>query len=104
MQQRKIIDIVKRYTDSLKNYGFSLDAVYVFGSQIKGTMKKWSDIDVAVVSPFLRENNEEKRFMLWKLRRDIDLRIEPHAFMPEDWSNDSDPMVYEIKKTGLRVV
>jgi hypothetical protein len=37
---------------------------------------------------------------LMKLRRKIDLRIEPHPFMTEDF-NQSNPVVYEILKYGI---
>jgi predicted nucleotidyltransferase len=103
MANVEIINIVKRFAENLIKKGMSFDAVYLFGSQAKGLSKKDSDIDVAVVSSDLREKYQEGRFLLWKFRRDIDLRIEPHGFAPEDWLDDADPMVHEIKKTGLRI-
>ena len=103
MAKSEIINIVKKYAENLTNKGMSFVAVYLFGSQAKGTTHEWSDIDVAVVSPDLNNNYNEGRFKLWKLRRDVDLRIEPHGFTPEDWLDDADPMVYEIKKTGLKI-
>lgn len=103
MAKIEIINIVKKYVENLIKKGMSFDAVYLFGSQAKGTTHEWSDIDVAVVSPTLSKDYSEGRFMLWKYTRDIDLRIEPHGFAPEDWLDDADPMVHEIKKTGLRI-
>lgn len=104
MAKSEIIDIVKRYASNLTQMGMVFDAVYLFGSQAKGNTHEWSDIDVAVVSPYLSKNYSEGRFMLWKYTRGVDLRIEPHGFAPEDWLDDADPMVHEIKKTGLRIV
>jgi len=103
MQNSEIIKVVKRYAENLKKSGIFPDAVYLFGSYAKGKQHKDSDIDVAVVSSHLNEKYDEGRFKLWKLRRDIDLRIEPHGFTPEDWADDSNPMSYEIKKTGLQI-
>ena len=104
MQKSEIIDIVKKYAEHLKKSGIKTDAIYLFGSHAKGNPHKWSDIDVAVISPYLDDDYTEGRFRLWKLRRNIDLRIEPHGFTPEDWSDDANPMSYEIKKTGVRIV
>lgn len=104
MQRSEIIEIVKKYAANLKKFGLNFDAIYLFGSYIKGNPNKWSDIDVAVVSNYLNDKYDEGRFLLWKLRRSIDLRIEPHGFTPQDWSNDVNPMAHEIKKTGVRIV
>jgi uncharacterized protein len=104
MPKSEIIDIVKKYANNLTEKGMPFDAVYLFGSQAKGTMREWSDIDIAVISPYLSKNYTEGRFKLWKFTKGIDLRIEPHGFAPEHWLDDMDPMVHEIKKTGVRIV
>jgi predicted nucleotidyltransferase len=103
MANGEIIETVKKYADKLKKFGVLFDAVYLFGSHVKGKFREDSDIDVAVVSSDLNERYNEGRFKLWKLRRDIDLRIEPHGFTPKMWADASDPMVYEIKSTGLKI-
>jgi predicted nucleotidyltransferase len=103
MANGEIIETVKRYADKLKKFGVLFDAVYLFGSRAKGKSREDSDIDVAVVSSDLNERYDEGRFNLWKLRRDVDLRIEPHGFTPKMWADTSDPMVYEIKSTGLKI-
>ncbi len=103
MSKNEIIDIAKKYQKHLQESGVPVETMYIFGSQIKGTAHAWSDIDIAVVSRYLSEKYTEGRFLLRKLRRDIDLRIEPHGFTPEDWADHANPMSYEIKKTGLQV-
>jgi uncharacterized protein len=35
-----------------------------------------------------------------KIRRDIDLRIEPHAFLKKDF-NENNPLAHEILKYGI---
>lgn len=42
--------IVKKYADKLKTEKYPFSAIYLFGSFAKGAPRKWSDIDVAVVS------------------------------------------------------
>lgn len=104
MPRSEAITIVKKYAQALQAAGIACDSVYLFGSQVKQSPREASDIDVAVVSPYLRKKYTEGRFLLWKIRRNIDLRIEPHGFTPEHWQDDYDPLVYEIKNTGLKVV
>jgi predicted nucleotidyltransferase len=95
--------IVKKYAEKLKTEKYPFSAIYLFGSHAQGKADKWSDIDVAIISKKLKKNYDKNRFLLWDLRLGLDTRIEPHGFTPEDFKNDTDPMVYEIKKTGIRV-
>ena len=103
MSNAKAKKIVEEYAERLKKENYPFSSVYLFGSQAKGKAGKWSDIDVAVVSNKLRRNNDENRFLLWKIRRGVDSRIEPHGFTVKDFEDINDPMVYEIKKTGIRI-
>ncbi|MFH1029946.1 MAG: nucleotidyltransferase domain-containing protein [bacterium] len=104
MSNQEVKKIIKEYAKKLKEEKYSFSAIYLFGSYAKGKASKWSDIDIAVVSDKLRRNRDENKFLLWKLRMGIDTRIEPHGFTRQDFKNNCDPMVYEIKKTGIRVV
>ncbi|MBI4272504.1 hypothetical protein HY621_01480 [Candidatus Uhrbacteria bacterium] len=63
----------------------------------------WSDIDVAVVSDKLQRNLDKNRLLLWDLRMSVDTRIEPHGFTVKEFASSADPIVYEIKKTGVRI-
>jgi predicted nucleotidyltransferase len=103
MSQAEAKKIVRKYAKKLEENKYSFSAIYLFGSFGKGKPHKWSDIDIAVVSKELDKNWDQARFKLWELREEIDDRIEPHGFSPEDFKNDWDPMVYEIKKTGVRI-
>ena len=96
--------IVKKYADKLKTENYPVSAVYLFGSQAKGTARKWSDIDVAVVSDKLKRNFDKNSLKLWRMREGVDIRIEPHGFTVKDFENINDPMIYEIRKTGIRIV
>ena len=96
--------IVKKYADKLKAENYPVSAVYLFGSQAKSKARKWSDIDVAIVSDKLKRNFDENSLKLWITREGIDDRIEPHGFTVKDFKDINDPMVYEIRKTGIRIV
>jgi uncharacterized protein len=40
--------------------------------------------------------------LLMRLRRNVDLRIEPHPIMEQDF-NSSNPFAWEIEKTGIKI-
>jgi len=96
--------IVKKYAEKLRKESYPFSAVYLFGSFAQNKSHKWSDIDVAVVSDKMKRNRDKNRFLLWDLRMDVDTRIEPHGFTVKDFQDECDPMVYEIKKTGIKIV
>jgi len=79
-----------------------IDMAYVYGSQVKGRAMEWSDIDVAIVSPDFSADSFEERLALMRLASQIDDRIEPWPFTPETFIAN-DPLVNEIKRTGVRV-
>jgi predicted nucleotidyltransferase len=80
-----------------------LRAVYLYGSQAKGTATEWSDIDVALVSPDFTGGLFQERIALMRLAAQVDDRIEPHLFRPQNF-DPAAPLVYEIQRTGIRVV
>jgi len=96
--------IVKKYAEKLKEENYPFSAIYLFGSRAKEKSNKWSDIDIAVISDKLKRNKDKNRFLLWNLRMSVDTRIEPHGFTVKDFQSECDPMVYEIKKTGIRII
>jgi uncharacterized protein len=101
MDHRDALTNVKKYIECLKKNRFDVRKVYVFGSYAKGNMREDSDIDLAVVLKSLR-NIFATQVQLMKLRRDFDLRIEPHPFDESDF-NSSNPFVNEILNTGIQV-
>ena len=103
MSENNAKKIVKKYADRLKEKKYFFNAVYLFGSYAKNKPSRGSDIDVAVISDKLEKNNDYNRFLLWKLRMGVDTRIEPHGFTPKDFKENADPMVSEIKKTGIKI-
>jgi len=104
MSKTNVKKIVKKYADKLKAEKFPFSAVYVFGSQLTGKAREWSDIDVAVVTDAIKRNWDKNTLKLWKFREGIDDRIEPLSFTVKDFEDESNPIVYEIKKTGIKVV
>ena len=79
-----------------------LDAAYLYGSRTRGAASEWSDIDLAIVSPDFSSDAFQERLLLMRLAVEVDDRIEPHPFRPEDF-NASDPLAAEVRRTGVRV-
>lgn len=93
---------IKNFIKMVKTQGIPLTSVFVFGSQVKGKMHPGSDIDVCLVSPSFSDHFKD-RLNLMRLRRKIDFSIEPHPFNPSEFV-DENPLVWEIKKTGIRII
>lgn len=96
--------IAKKFGARLKAENYPFSAIYLFGSYANGGSREGSDIDIAVFSEKLKKNWNENEELLWKIGVDVDSRIEPVGFIPEDFENEVDPMVREIKKNGVRVI
>jgi len=79
-----------------------IEAAYLYGSQARGTATEWSDIDVALVSPDFSADLFQERLALMRLAAQVDDRIEPHPFRPQDFDLSA-PLVSEIRRTGVRV-
>lgn len=90
----RFIEVIKRERD--------LEAVYVYGSQVRGGAEPWSDIDIAIVTRNLPNDTLDEQIRLLRLAADLDDRLEPHPFKLEDF-DESDPMVHEILRTGIQI-
>jgi predicted nucleotidyltransferase len=82
---------------------YRIDDAYLYGSFAKGTSRKWSDIDIAIVSSDFSDDLFEERLLLMRLASTIDDRIEPRPFKKELF-NRNDPLVDEIQKNGIRLI
>lgn len=97
----------KRIIESIRNYimiipkEIGVKKAYLFGSHAKGTYKNESDIDLALIVEEMPDFFSTQR-QLMKLRRQIDLRIEPHPIRVQDF-NSLNPFASEIKKTGIEI-
>jgi uncharacterized protein len=99
MDKIEAIEKVKKYKLLLKDH-LQLDNVYLFGSYANNTNTEDSDIDVAIVASNIPEDFFAINPLLWKLRRQIDDRIEPVLI---DKDNDKSGFLEEIKRTGIEI-
>lgn len=95
--------LIKLYKKTLHQHGIAVEKIILFGSFAKGKAKPWSDLDVCVVSRGFGKDNYNEMVRLKKLAVSIEPMIEPYPYHPDDLRNPSDPLAFEITKTG-RVV
>lgn len=101
MDKREALKIASQYIDILRNKYVILQA-FMFGSFAKGTNHEDSDIDIAIVIKNVSDIIDTQIDMM-KLRRKVDLRIEPHPFIVNDF-NIGNPVVNEILKSGIKII
>jgi predicted nucleotidyltransferase len=97
----KVISIVKAFKKDASKM-IKVDAVYLFGSSARRERQEYSDIDVAVVSPDFTGFSFMDRKKLGPIVLKHDLSIELHPFRRKDFTR-SNPFVWEIIKTGIKV-
>lgn len=100
MVDQSILKTVKNFLELVpENLG--LRQAYLFGSYAKGLEKESSDVDVALVFDRMGDFFQTQQ-VLRKLRRKVDLRIEPHPLKSEDF-NSKNPFAKEIQETGILI-
>jgi predicted nucleotidyltransferase len=100
MDKREAIDIAEKYLKSISSK-YSVKRAILFGSSAKGNNNKDSDIDIAIIIGNAKDIIDIQ-IELMKLRRNIDLRIEPHPFFERDF-DITNPVVNEILKYGIEL-
>jgi len=97
MDNREIIEKLIRYKKLVSAY-FDVDKVVLYGSYAKGNQNENSDIDVAIILNSINQDFFSYAPILWRLRREIDDRIEPILI---EKNNDESGFLIEIMRTGL---
>jgi predicted nucleotidyltransferase len=96
MDKEQIIEIVKSYAAVVDQH-LKPRQVILYGSYAKNNWQDDSDIDVAVVVDCVRGDYLENAELLYKLRRDIDERLEPVLI---EEGTDRNGFLTEIQKYG----
>lgn len=97
MDKSEAINKVVRYKALVKKH-FDVDSIILFGSYAKGDQNEDSDIDVAIIVDSIDTDFFTYAPLLWKLRREIDDRIEPILI---EKNKDESGFLKTIIKTGL---
>lgn len=99
MDQAAVIEKLKEFKLLLQKH-YNLNSLFLFGSYATGNQREDSDIDVAVVVNELAGDYLTYTPLLWKLRRQIDSRIEPILF---EVDKDPTDFLKEIKINGIEI-
>lgn len=99
----KIISEVNEYRKILEADNLPIENIYVFGSYAKGTPGKWSDIDVAVISPKFKDAWDAITYLRNKIPYGKGWMIEPLGFSPVDFTDKYSSLINEIKTYGVKV-
>ena len=100
MVNKSVIETAKKYVKQIPD-NLDLRRAFLFGSYAKGIEREDSDIDIALVIGKM-DDFFSVQMQLMRLRRKIDMRIEPHPIMEKDF-NIQNPFAYEIEKTGIEI-
>ncbi len=95
--------IIAQYIEALRKNRITVSEVYLFGSYARQYANPDSDIDLAIVSNSFSGNRFLDRRKIVPLRRNIDNRIEPIPFTPDDFT-PSDPLAVEILAHGIEIL
>jgi len=76
MAQEEIREIAQRYKAALEK-AIHPASIILFGSHARGNPGPNSDIDIAVVVDRIEGDYLEFQSQLWRIRREVDDRIEP---------------------------
>lgn len=99
MDKSTVIMILKKYKKLLSKY-MVFDEMILFGSYAKGLASEESDMDVAIIVDTIEGDYFSTRPLLWKLRRQIDDRIEP-VILEKKYDNSG--FLSQIKKYGIPI-
>src|SRR5258708_3902736 len=102
LDKQTSIETAKSFVKDLKSYGYSPKEAWVFGSVISGRTHKWSDIDLALwddkFSGVSFIDIEGFADLLLKYRL-----IEVRTYQ-SNATEDENPFIGEIKRTGERIL
>ncbi len=96
--------IGQKFIGEIKNAGINVVDAYLYGSYAKQTANINSDIDICVVSTDLGVDLIDEMVKLKQIARKVDDRIEIVPFGVADFSDPFDPLVFEIKNSGIKIV
>ena len=100
MDKKQALLIARKYINVVKDF-YPIQKALLFGSFAKGNYNEHSDIDIAIIFKQI-DDVIQRQIELMKLRRAIDLRIEPHPFIARDF-NRLNPVANEIIKYGMEI-
>lgn len=102
MFKREITEKLKKFRSAIEKNGIHVAKMIVYGSYVRGNFHKYSDIDVAVISPDFGKDRFQEGVKLFEIACKIDPRIESIPISLKAYKKDTwIPLIYEIRKQGI---
>lgn len=102
MDKKTALKLARDYVHFLiANRYYKVKKAFLFGSYTRNRFTDDSDIDIALILEGYQDTIEELSNLM-RLRRNFDLRIEPHPIDEKDFQQGN-PFTEEIKK-GLKIL
>lgn len=90
--------VAAKFKHDLLASGVEVSACYLFGSYSHGTPHPWSDIDIAVVSPYFGKDYISESVLINRIGDAISPLIEAHPLSPEEFADRWSTFSAEIRK------
>jgi len=101
---KKVKKEINEYIQILKKDKLLIKKVILFGSYAKGTQRKWSDVDLCIVSPKFKDAFEALHYLSLKKPFNTKYTIGPIGFTPKDLKDKYSSLIHEIKTTGIEIL
>ncbi len=99
MDKQEALELAKDYANIVIEH-FVVKEIILYGSYANNRAHEYSDIDIADIVDNIDQNILEAQAKLFKLRRELDLRIEPVLIVE---GNDKSGFAEEVLETGIKV-
>lgn len=107
MVDPKIVKVVQEYLAALPAAGIHPVSAIIFGSQARGDIHEWSDIDVLVIAPEFDQYRPiplDLATRFWTAAGKTDPRIEPVPCGVEEWKQPhARPVLSAAEQEGFEV-
>jgi predicted nucleotidyltransferase len=99
MDKTEVLKKLEKYKRLLSKY-MKFDEMILFGSYAKGDACDDSDVDVAVIVDEISGDYFSTRPLLWKIRREVDDRIEPIII---EKCHDDSGFLSDVMEHGIKI-
>ena len=106
LSKDEVVNIVKRFL-RVSSQKHDIERAYIFGSFAKGTAKKYSDVDLAIVLGSLRGSEQspfDEDFEIFHEAQQYNSLLEVVCFLRDAFDRDDGTLIKRIKREGIRVM
>ena len=106
LSKDEVVNIVKKFLRA-SSQKHDIEQAYIFGSFAKGTAKKYSDVDLAIVLGSLRGSEQspfDEDFEIFHEAQQYNSLLEVVCFLRDAFDQDDGTLIKRIKREGIRVM